>query len=151
MHTTSQGHRDFLFVAPVASPANKFSSSSIKWKRAPRGALNATQLLGHKGPTGAFYSDVIGDQCGRLPRGSSLAPAAICQQPGLLPQRHDPTWPALDRFVECSLRNPVITGKGDQLLDMRIIVVPKLNRIRKIERPPHCHFGRGEHNKNEVN
>jgi hypothetical protein len=34
---------------------------------------------------------------------------------------------------------------------MRIIVVPKLNRIRKIERPPHCHFGRGEHNKNEVN
>ena len=68
VHTTSQGHRDFLFVAPVASPAKR-SSSSIKWKRAPRGALNATQLLGHKGPTGAFYSDVIGDQRGRLPRG----------------------------------------------------------------------------------
>ena len=146
MHTTSQGHRDFLFVAPVASLANRFSS----WKRAPRGALNATQLLGHKGPTGAFYSDVIGDQCGRLPRGSSLASAAVRQQPRLLPQRHDPTWPALHCFIECSPRNPVVTGKGDQLLDVAIVVVPKLDGIRKIIRPPHSHAAMGEQNANCV-
>ena len=35
VHTTSQGHRDFLFVAPVASPANRFSSSSIKMEKGP--------------------------------------------------------------------------------------------------------------------
>ena len=113
MHTTSQGHRDFLLLPRPPRLPTDYLHRQSKWKRAPRGALNATQLLGHKGPTGAFYSDVIGDQCGRLPRESSLAPAAICQQTCLLTQRHDASWPALDRFVECSLRNPVITGKGD--------------------------------------
>ena len=47
-------------------------------------------------------------------------------EPRLLPQRHDPPWPALDRFIERSPRNAVITGKSDQLLDLSIRVVPKL-------------------------
>jgi hypothetical protein len=33
----------------------------------------------------------------------------------LLPQRNDPTWAALYRFLECGSRNPVITGENNQL------------------------------------
>ena len=51
-----------------------------------------------------------------------------------------PARPALHSFLERSPRNPVITGKSDKLLDVRVRVVPKLDGIRKIERPPHCHF-----------
>ena len=71
--------------------------------------------------------------------GALILSPAIRKQSRLLPQRHDPTWPALHRLIERSPRNPVITGKSDQLLDVRVCVVPKLDRIRKIERPPHSH------------
>ena len=159
MRTFTRSARSTAWPANRSSPALSsnvaansvlFIFSTPKWKRAPRGALNATQLLGHKGPTGALYSDVIGDQCGRLPRGSSLAPAAICQQPRLLPRRYDPTWPALDRFLGRGPRNPVITGKRDQLLDVAIVVVPELDGIRKVVRPPHSHAAMGEQNANCV-
>ena len=82
---------------------------------------------------------------------SILTTTAMCQQPRLLPQCHDPTRPALHRFLIRSPRNPVITGKGDQFLDVGVCVVPEFDGVRKIVRPPHCHFGMGEHNKNTVN
>ena len=44
--------------------------------------------------------------------------AAIRQQARSLHEPHDPSWPALDCFIKCSPRNPVITGKSDQLLDV---------------------------------
>ena len=50
-------------------------------------------------------------------------------------------------FIERSPRNPVITGKSDQLLDVRVRVVPKLDGIRKIERPPHSHEDMVERNR----
>jgi hypothetical protein len=43
-----------------------------------------------------------------------------------------------------ALRNPVITGKSDQLLDVAILVILKLGGIRKIERPSHSPDGMGE-------
>ena len=66
------------------------------------------------------------------------SPTAMLE-PGF--SRHDPAWPALHRLIERSPRNPVITGKSDQLLDVRVRVIPKLDGIRKIERPPHSHYG----------
>jgi hypothetical protein len=45
--------------------------------------------------------------------------------------------PALNGFIECSPRNPVVTGKVDQLLDVAILVVPELEGIRKIVRASH--------------
>ena len=36
-------------------------------------------------------------------------------------------------------RNPVVAREGYQLLDVTIFVVPELDGIRKIERPPHSH------------
>jgi hypothetical protein len=62
--------------------------------------------------------------------------SAISEQSRLLPQRHDPTRPALDCFLEGNPRHPVITGKGDQLFDVRVVVVPKFNCIRKIKARP---------------
>ena len=59
-----------------------------------------------------------------------LLSAAIGQQSGLLPQRHDPTRSALDRRFVCRPRDPVITPKGDQLLDVGVRVVPLLNHGR---------------------
>jgi len=40
------------------------------------------------------------------------------------------------RFIEGCPRNPIITGKCNQLLDVLIIVVPQLDRVRKIVGPP---------------
>jgi hypothetical protein len=37
-----------------------------------------------------------------------------------------------------------------KLLDEPVLVVPNLN-VRKIERPPHCHFAIKEQNSNMVN
>ena len=77
--------------------------------------------------------------------------ATIRQQSRLLSERHDPTWPLFDRFLKRCSRDPVVTGKSDQLLHVPILVVPKFNRVRKIVRPPHCHLRMGEHNRNTVN
>ena len=38
---------------------------------------------------------------------------AIGQQPRFLPERNDPTRPALHRFIERSPRNPVIARESD--------------------------------------
>jgi hypothetical protein len=75
--------------------------------------------------------------CNGLAQG--LLPSAIRQQSRLLPQSHDPTWPALNRLLICSPRNPVITGKSDQLLDVAIVVVPELDRIGEVEWAPRSH------------
>ena len=48
-------------------------------------------------------------------------------------------WPALHRFIIRSPRNPLITGKSDQLLDVPVVVVPELDGVRKIMTPPHSH------------
>ena len=68
-----------------------------------------------------------------------LLSAAIGQQSGLLPQRHDPTRSALDRRFVCRPRNPVVTGKSDQLLGVAIGVVPLLHYVRQIELVPRSH------------
>ena len=44
---------------------------------------------------------------------------------------------SLNCLIICSPRDTVITGKSDQLLDMRVRVVPKLDGIRKVERRTH--------------
>jgi hypothetical protein len=44
-----------------------------------------------------------------------------------LTKGHDATRTPLDRFIESSPRNPVITGEGDQLLDVLIVLVPKFD------------------------
>ena len=75
---------------------------------------------------------------------------AVREQSCLLAERYDPIWPALHCFIERSPRNPVITGKRDQLLDVRVRVVPKLDGVRKIERPPHSHDDIVERNRNAV-
>jgi hypothetical protein len=69
--------------------------------------------------------------------GALMFSPAIGQQPSLLSQRHDPT--RHYRFIECRPRNPIITGKGNHLLDVRVRVVPELDRIWKIEGAPHSH------------
>ena len=51
-------------------------------------------------------------------------------------QGHDPTRPTLYRFIEYRPRNPVITGKSDQLLDVTVRVVPELYGIWNIEGAP---------------
>jgi len=48
-----------------------------------------------------------------------VRPPAICQQSRHLSQRHDSTRPAFNRFIERSPRHPIITGKSDQLLDVK--------------------------------
>ena len=82
--------------------------------------------------------------------GALILSAAIGEQPRLLPQSHDPSRPALNRFLKRGPRNSVITSKSDQLLDVAILVVPELDGIRKIERPPHSHAGMGERRWNGV-
>jgi hypothetical protein len=57
-----------------------------------------------------------------------------------LPKRDDPTWPSLHGLLECGSRNTVIAGKSNQFLDVPFLVVPKLDRVRKIVGSPHCHF-----------
>ena len=57
--------------------------------------------------------------------GSVFSPA-IRKQSRLLPKRHDPPLPVLDRLIKRSPRNPVVPGKSDKLLDMRVCVVTKL-------------------------
>jgi hypothetical protein len=60
--------------------------------------------------------------------------SAISHQPCFLPQRHDPTGPALDCFLERGPRNPAVTGKSYQILNVAIVVVPELIGIWKVER-----------------
>jgi hypothetical protein len=79
-----------------------------------------------------------------------LAPA-VRQQSRLLSQRYDPTRPALDCFLVRSPRNPVVTGKGDQLFDMRVGVVPLLDYVRQVELASRSHYGIRERNRNSVN
>ena len=69
----------------------------------------------------------------------SLLPPAVSQQSSFLAKGHDPPRPALHRFFECRPRNPVITGKRDQLLDVRVRVVPLLHHVRQIEMVPRSH------------
>ena len=57
--------------------------------------------------------------CNGLAQG--LLPSAIRQQSCRLPQSHDPPGPALDCFLERSPRNPVVSGKSDQLLNVAIV------------------------------
>jgi hypothetical protein len=64
-----------------------------------------------------------------------LSPA-IRQQSGLLSQRHDPTRPALYRFIECRPGNPVVTSKGDQLFDVGVRVIPLLHHVLQVELRP---------------
>jgi hypothetical protein len=64
----------------------------------------------------------------------------IRKQSRLLSERHDPSRPSLDGLFECSQRNPVITGKRDQLLDVGIRVIPELDGIRKVEWVARCPF-----------
>ena len=49
---------------------------------------------------------------------------AVRQQPRLLPKRYDPTRPAFDRFLVRSPRYPIVTGKGDQFIQVGVSVVP---------------------------
>jgi hypothetical protein len=58
-----------------------------------------------------------------------------------LAKRYAPSRTTLYSFIKRSPRNPVITRQCDQLLDVRVRVVPKLDGIRKIERPPNSHYG----------
>ena len=57
---------------------------------------------------------------------------------------------AFDRFLIRSPRNPVITGKSDQLLDVGVRVVPELDGIRKVGWTPRCHKSMWEQNVNCV-
>ena len=74
--------------------------------------------------------------CNGLAQG--LLPSAIRQQSCLLPQRHDPAGSALHRFVKRGPRNPVVTGKSNQLLDVGVGVVPLLDHVWQIELVPRC-------------
>jgi hypothetical protein len=65
--------------------------------------------------------------------GALIPSATVGQQSRLLPERYDAFRPSLDRLFICSPRNMVITGKGDQLFDVGITVVPLLDHIRQIE------------------
>jgi hypothetical protein len=73
--------------------------------------------------------------CGVIQNGSQLLlrRTAVRKQSCFLPQRHDPSWPVFDRLFISSPRNPVITGKSDQLLDVAVRVVPLLDHVRQIE------------------
>src|SRR6476619_5053548 len=73
----------------------------------------------------------------------------VSQRSSFLPQRHDPTWPAFDGLLE-KQPPPPITGERDELLDVAILVVPKLDGIWKIVRPPHSHAAMGERKRNRV-
>ena len=59
--------------------------------------------------------------------------AAVRQQSRLLSQRHDSTWPTLNGLLISIPRHPIVTGKGDQLLDVAIAVDPELDGIGKVE------------------
>ena len=81
---------------------------------------------------------------------SLILSPAVRQQSRLLPQRHDPAWSVLNCFIERSPRKPVITHESDQLLDVRVRVVPKLDGIRKVERRTHSNHASLEQNGNIV-
>ena len=81
---------------------------------------------------------------------SSLSSPTIVQQSCFLAEGDNAPRSVLDCFIERNPRNPVITGKSDQLFDVRICVVPKLDGIRKIIRTPHSHLGSVEQNGNSV-
>jgi hypothetical protein len=68
-----------------------------------------------------------------------IFPPTIRQQSRLLSERHAPSWPSLDGLLECSPRNPVITGKTDQLVDVGIPVHRPLLRSLPcpVPGPPH--------------
>ena len=44
------------------------------------------------------------------------------------------------RLTKRSPRNPVVTGEGDQLLNVGIRVIPELDGIWKVEWVPSCHY-----------
>ena len=63
----------------------------------------------------------------------------VCEQPGLLSQRHDPAGPRLHGGLKRCPRHSVIAGKGEKLLDPAIRVVPNLDGVGQIERLPSGH------------
>jgi hypothetical protein len=67
---------------------------------------------------------------------SLVLPATVREQPRPLPQRDDPAGPLLRRLCERCPRHTVVAGKGDQLLDVAIRVVPLFDQVRQVVRLP---------------
>ena len=61
---------------------------------------------------------------------SLVLPATVREQPPPLSQCDDPAGPLLRRLCERCPRHTVVAGKGDQLLDVSIRVVPLLDHVR---------------------
>jgi hypothetical protein len=79
-----------------------------------------------------------------------MLPATVREEPRPLPQRHDPTGPPPRRLRERCPRHPVVAGKGDQLLDVSIRVVPLLDHVGQVVWSPRGHKDSGEQNGNTV-
>ena len=88
--------------------------------QARRGEPASLPGEGRAGPAGLTWLQV----------GALIPSATVGQQSRLLPERHDPTRSSLNRFLERSPCNTVVTGKRDQLFHILIVVVPKLDGIR---------------------
>ena len=71
---------------------------------------------------------------------SLVLPATVREEPSTLPQRHDPTGPPPRRLCERCPRHPVVAGKGDQLLDVSIRVVPLLDHVGQVVWSPRGHL-----------
>ena len=94
--------------------------------------------------------------------GALVLCSTISQQTCLLTQGHDAARPPLNRLLEGYSCNSVIARQGNKLLDVTVCVVPKLDRVGKIEWAPVAMqpfenekkkivkrgFGRGPNNRN---
>jgi hypothetical protein len=81
---------------------------------------------------------------------SLVLPATVREQPRPLSQCDDPAGPLLGRLCERCPRHTVVAGKGDQLLDVSIRVVPLLDHVRQVVWSPRGHLPTGERNRNDV-
>ena len=59
-----------------------------------------------------------------------MLPATVREQPRPLSQYDDPAGALSGRLCERCPRHTVVAGKGDQLLDVSIRVVPLLDHVR---------------------
>jgi hypothetical protein len=80
---------------------------------------------------------------------SLVLPATVREQPRPLSQCDDPAGPLPRRLCERCPRHTVVAGKGDQLLDVAIRVVPLFDHVRQVVWSPRAH--RQERNGNIVN